>query len=128
MDVSLFLAKVFSLYLCIFGLAMLGNHDRFVKDIDHILENRAVMFLSAITVLILGILLVISHNVWVAGWPVIVTILSWMTFTKGALMLLMPSFEIKRRHLLKQSSVFYSIAIIYLVIGVYLGYVGFFQV
>jgi hypothetical protein len=37
-----------------------------------------------------GLLLVVSHNVWVAGWPVIVTLLSWLVLIKAIAYLLLP--------------------------------------
>ena len=37
-----------------------------------------------------GLAIVLTHNVWVWGWPVIVTILGWLMMLRGAVRILVP--------------------------------------
>ena len=37
-----------------------------------------------------GLAVVLTHNVWVADWPVLITILGWLTAIAGAFRLLAP--------------------------------------
>ena len=38
----------------------------------------------------------VAHNVWVAGWPVIVTLLSWLVLIKAVAYLLLPQEAVAR--------------------------------
>ncbi len=40
--------------------------------------QRGVLLLNAIITPIIGILLVVSHNLWVADWRVVITIIAWL--------------------------------------------------
>lgn len=42
-----------------------------------------VVYLSGALFLLAGIFLVRSHNVWLAGWPVLITILGWSAIFLG---------------------------------------------
>ena len=59
-------------------------------------DNRPLTYLASVFVLILGLLLVVAHNVWVAGWPVIVTLLSWLVLIKAVAYLLLPQEAVAR--------------------------------
>ncbi len=92
MDVSIFLAKVIGLYFVIVSLLLLLNPERFRLFSEKFLENEIQIFSTALFTLILGILMVVSHNVWVYDWRVFVTVIGWITLIKGILLLLSPSF------------------------------------
>jgi hypothetical protein len=48
------------------------------------------MHVTGMWILILGTIMVLFHNVWIAGWPVIITILGWLTLIKGAMFIIFP--------------------------------------
>jgi len=96
MATTLFLARVFGLYLLIIGLLAPLRRKELSRTIEAFAENRPLIFLVGVLVLILGLVLVISHNVWVAGWPVIVTVLSWLVLVKALAYLFLP-FEVTSR-------------------------------
>jgi hypothetical protein len=76
-----------------------------------------------------GLLLVLSHNVWVMGWPVIITILAWMILVGGILRLFAPEYAIKvGRRFLKEPVHITIMGIINLVIGLFLLFRVYFMV
>lgn len=128
MELSIFLAKVLGLYLVITSLFMLIRHKLLMEMVEEFTESKVCLFVIAIITLILGILLVVSHNVWVMGWPVIITLFSWLFFIVGILRLFLID---KTKTLItwwqKHTKILFSIIIIYLIIGCYLLFMGFYN-
>jgi len=83
MNASLFLAQAFGLYFVLVGLAMILRWDIVKGWMNDLAGNKTVVFGAGIFALMLGIPLILTHNVWSGGWPVLITILVWITFIKG---------------------------------------------
>ena|SRR3990167_2514191 len=90
MDRSQFLSKVIGIYLVIVSIAMLVNMPQFVGRVDSLIHNPALMFVSGFFALIVGILIVVSHNIWQLNWRTAITIVGWATLLKGACILICP--------------------------------------
>ena len=82
-DVSVFLGRFFGFYLVIVAVALLVNRQRIMLIVKSFADNPALMIFSGFVNLVLGLLVVMLHNVWVADWRVVVTILAWLTLAKG---------------------------------------------
>lgn len=121
---TLFLAKVFGLYLIVFGIFMVVRKKNFLERINEFMENPSARFFSVFVTLILGILLVVSHNEWTMSWGVIITILSWWVFIKGVLRLFYPEIDQKWAHMFDKDSVYYPTVVITLALGIFLMYMG----
>lgn len=50
------------------------------------------MFVTGFITLILGILMVVGHNIWQWNWRLIITIFAWLVLLKGASIILYPKF------------------------------------
>ena len=92
MNVSKFLSKVLGLYLLIASIAMLSNMAQFTGYVNLLVNNTPLMFVMGFITLIIGILLVVSHNIWEWGWRVIITIIAWIFLLKGISILFFPQF------------------------------------
>ena len=124
MEVSIFLAKVIGLYFVIACLAMLANQKSFSRIIKDLAKDVPGVFFSGLIALMLGLLVVVSHNIWSCDWRVIITIVGWLMIIKGVARMLMPDKIIGWG--LKVYSVVAPIAfIVCLAVGVYLTYIGF---
>ncbi len=123
MDISIFLAKLLGWYLVITSLLMLLRPQAIQAFIKDYTTQPALMFFVALITLIFGLLLVLSHNHWVMAWPVIVTLLAWLTLIAGIVRLFAPDFHIKMiRKCIKKPIHLSSAALIYLLVGAYLLY------
>ena len=91
MDLSRFLAKCFGIYFLILTLAMFTNMPQFMQRIDSLIHDSNAMFVTGFFTLILGVMLVVGHNIWEKNWRVIITIIAWLTLLKGVLILYYPS-------------------------------------
>lgn len=126
MDVSRFLSKVIGIYLIIVSLSIIVNFPQFAIYLNDLLNNVSIMFITGFFTLILGILMVVSHNVWQWNWRLLITILSWVTLIKGSTLIFYPHFIDKATILFIQNSTMaYIAAIIDLFLGILLMYFGF---
>ena len=126
MDISIFLAKVIGLFLVISTLAIIIRYKKFVSIEEEAAKNKILIYLSGFIALIIGILLIISHNIWVLDWRVVITLIGWMVFVKGVLRIFFPELAIKI--IGKKSSKKWLLwaEVIFFLIGLYLIYKGFF--
>src|SRR6187399_1348576 len=90
MATSIFLAKLIGPVCLVIGIALLINGAAFRTLAGEFLNNPALMFLSGVITLPAGLAVVLTHNVWVADWRVLITIIGWLTAISGAFRLVAP--------------------------------------
>jgi len=125
MALSIFLAKLFGLYLIVISIILLSRPKQLVGSIKALAESNELIFFGSIINIIIGLALIIGHNVWVADWRVIITILAWLLFIRGIVNIYYPSFAKKMVTIFEYNPYFYTMLGIYIVIGIYLTYVGY---
>ena len=125
MDTSILLAKVVGIYFVVICLLVLIKRKFFQQVLQSFASSKAVIFLGSILALIIGLLLVISHNVWETNWRVIITIAGWLALIKGILLMVMPE-----KFMNWSAKAFKTVVpvgcIIMIIVGAYLIYIGFF--
>jgi len=103
MATSVFIARLIGPFLLVVGLAVFANRDSFRTLAEEFLASRALLFLAALITLPAGLAIVLTHNVWVADWRVLITLLGWLTAISGAIRLIAPQFVVKNgRNFLRQ--------------------------
>jgi len=76
--------------------------------------------------LVIGYVLVFYHNTWSYNWPVIITIIGWMSLVKGSWILISPSSAFDMAKALKRNKVYLLVCgAILAVFGIILMYIGF---
>jgi uncharacterized membrane protein len=126
MQTSIFLAKLIGPFFLIVGVSLLINQAQFRAMVDEFMRSRALVFLTGLITLPAGLAIVLTHNVWVANWPVLITVLGWLTVFKGAIRLLAPqqTLNVGRTFLAKPNAIAISAAI-WLVVGAVLTFYGY---
>ena len=124
MELSIFLAKVLGLYLLILALAALLNRKHLPRVIEELSQNLALVFMSGAMSLILGLLLVLSHNVWTSDWRVIITLVGWLTLIRSVGRVPAPGRVASVAGKLG-SGLITPMLVVFLLLGAYLTYVGF---
>ncbi len=126
MELSIFLAKAIGLYYVILSLGMILNGARIKVLLMEIMNNPGLLFVTGFFTLIIGILLVTSHNIWVADWRVLITLLGWGALIKGVMIVTLPQFMIETSKKWMQNNVYYytTMCIVFL-IGIFLLYHGY---
>lgn len=118
-----FLAAVLGWYLVIVSLLLLVRREIIVTAMKELMGQRALMLFVGIITLIIGLLMVLSHNVWVMGWPVIVTVFAWLILIGGLFRLYCPDTVYKIwSKMLDKSELFIINGVISLLIGLFLLY------
>ena len=90
METSLYIGKILGPSILIVGLGLMLNLEHYRKVMDDYCKNTALSFFFGIIPLVIGIAIVLAHNVWVADWRVIITIYGWGGVMKGVWLTLFP--------------------------------------
>jgi hypothetical protein len=107
---------------------MILDGGRFRPLIIDLIKNPPLLFLSGFIALIVGILLVVSHNIWAADWRVVITIVAWLSLVKGIIRIMVPQFGIKSTQKFMESNIYYYISAIFtLLIGIFFICHGYFH-
>ena len=126
MNTSIFLAKFIGPLALVLGFGVLFNRDAVRAVLDEFIRNRAILFLAGLITFPAGLAIVLTHNVWVADWPVIITIVGWLTAFSGAIRIVAPEGAIRygRRAYERPNGPLFSAAI-WIALGVTLSFFGY---
>jgi hypothetical protein len=125
MATSIFLAKLLGPILVLAAVAVFMNRKS--------LEALAREFLNSPALLLLGFLdfaaglaIVLTHNVWVADWRVIITLLGWLLLLRGIVRTLIPD-QVKPYgvKLMRNKNAVTGVLAVTLVLGLALSYFGY---
>jgi len=126
MELSYFLAQFFGIFMIFKGVAILVRKNEMKSVISEVTESKAMMLFASIFGMALGLFVILNHNIWVSGWPVVVTIIGWGMFLYSAKNYIVP--HSKGSDCLKRfgnSSFLVFASVINIILGVYLATVGF---
>jgi hypothetical protein len=127
MQTSLFLAKLIGPVMLVIGLAVFANQRGFRDMAEEFMASRALMFLSGLLIMPVGVAIALTHNVWTPNWRVLITVLGWLFAIGGALRLFGPLIVVKAGHaMLKQPHFTTVAAAIWVVLGLVFCFFGFF--
>jgi uncharacterized protein YjeT (DUF2065 family) len=123
MDLSLFLAKLIGLYLMILALIWLFRREEVETSTKEIVKAPAVIAVTGVFSLLIGLAIVIDHSVWEMSWKCIITVLGWLAIVQGILRIGFP----KQARVLVSAILPYRyiMIVILFLLGSYLAYHGF---
>ena len=117
MTTSVFLARLIGPVMLVIGLAVFANPRGFRDMAEEFMASRALMFLSGLIIMPIGLAIVLTHNVWTADWRVLITLLGWLTAIGGAVRLCAPEYVmqsgramLKRPHFITIAAAFWIVA------------------
>src|SRR6266446_6945915 len=87
---SVFLARLMGPIMAVVGIGVFVNGAVYRSLADEFLRSRALIYLSGLLLMTAGMAIVLNHNVWVAGWTVLITILGWLATIGGAVRIICP--------------------------------------
>ncbi|RUR13573.1 hypothetical protein [Legionella sp. km772] len=126
MDRSKFLSKVIGFYLIIVSSVMLANMPSFYHHINEVVSNSSLMFVTGFFTLMLGLLMVVAHNIWEWNWRLIITLTAWLVVLKALNLIIFPdALDQVTKLFLNNNSLAYGIASLDFVLGIVLVYFGF---
>jgi hypothetical protein len=127
MNNSFFIAKVMGIYFIITGLFSFIQYQAIDNIIRSTIHQPGIFLVMAIVTLILGLLLVVSHNLWTKDWHLIITIISWVILISGICRLFFINYAINIGNWwLGHKPYMLLFSILFFLIGLFLTYKGFF--
>ena len=91
MTPSTFVARILGPVLVTVGIGLLLEGDTFRTMADEFLHSAALIYLSGVITLALGLAILNVHHLWVRDWRVLVTIFGWLFLIGGIFRVLAPS-------------------------------------
>ena len=126
MDTSIFIAKILGPCCLVVAAGIMFNREFYNKVMEDYCKNASLVLFGGMIALVIGIVVVLSHNVWVAAWPVIITIYGWGGIVKGVWLIVFPDTVPKFMQLYQKNRVLITIhSLLVLVIGAALTFFGY---
>src|SRR6516165_6313078 len=117
---SVILAKILGIYFLAIGIAFFVNIDRFRNIYKQVCKDENFLFMGGILALLIGAVIVSVHNIWVWGWPVIITVLGWWSLIKGFVLFINPQCITYFSFIESRSNQFYRIiSLVYAIVGLF---------
>lgn len=124
MEVSLFLAKLIGLFLLIQGITLFLRASDLKGIAREFIKNPLIQIMIGSMAVIVGLLIVMTHNVWDTYWQSLISFFGWMALVKGVLLLWSPELihdvleTFERPGVMRVASLtIYTLAIILLAFG-----------
>ena len=126
MQTSIFLAKLLGPILLVAGVALLVNRKELDALGQEVLRSHILLFVLGLIDFSVGLAIVLNHNVWVADWRVVITLLGWLLIVRGAVRILIPD-QVRPlgAKVLKNANVVTGSLAVTAVLGLVLSYFGY---
>ena len=72
------------------GIGLVGERADLPRPQVEALASHVLIYLSSVLSLLAGLAVVIAHNRWSGGWPVIITVLGWLMVIGGVIRIVVP--------------------------------------
>ena len=129
MQTSIFLARLIGTPLLIIGAAVLLNQAWYRTMIREVIASKISFYVAAALGLIVGLAIVLAHNVWTLNWRVLITLFGWINFLRGVITVLFPAqaMEFAGRHIGGSKHVPLIPGAVALTLGLILCFFGYFR-
>jgi hypothetical protein len=118
MSTSVFIARLIGPVMLVIGLAVLANQRAFREMAEEFLASRALLFLSGLIIMPVGLAIVLTHNIWAADGRVMITLFGWVNLIGGAARLCAPEYVMQSgRAMLKRPRFIPVAAAVWVVAG-----------
>ena len=126
MQTSIYIAKLMGPVIAVAGLGFMLNRSALVGMARDFLNSQGLIVASGFLALTMGLAVVNAHNIWVADWPVIITVIGWLAIVGGIVRVMMPDAARSIGHGMLSLERFMTIEAVLLTgLGAWLCYVGY---
>ena len=127
METSLFIAKILGLCFLIVAVGIMCNRTFYQRVMEDYCKNTFLILFGGMLALIIGLIIVLTHNVWVARWPVIITIYGWGGVIKGVWLIVFPNTVYGFMQAFIRNKILVSVhSVLVIALGTFLTYFGYF--
>ncbi len=120
------LAQIMGPVIAAAGIGFLLHPKFYKKMVKDFKKHEGLTYFVGIIIMILGLIVILNHNVWEFSAAGLITFFGWSSFLKGAIFLIVPNFLFSIAHTFYKNKAVMKFAMIFaLVAGGYLSYVGY---
>ncbi len=121
MDPSILIARIAGPLFMLVAIGVFLSRAHYREMMGAFLQNPALVYLSGVLAFVIGIGIVMVHNLWVLDWRLAVTLIGWLSLIKGIGRIVFPRAApaIGAKLLAKPAALDVSTALL-LVVGFYL--------
>lgn len=123
MNISNYLAQLWGVTIAVVSLALLMR-PKLPEKLFAAVKDEAVMVFLGVVTFVIGLAMVLVHNLWVPDWRLLITLLGWLTLIKGLDLLFLPG-RMNRRWPQMKTWLWQLIFSSLLLFGLALSYLGF---
>ncbi len=125
-DLTLFVSHIAGPIMLAIGLGMLLNNKHYAVFYKQMSKEPLALFTVAIMTMLMGLLLVLNHNLWGTAAEIIVSLFGWGALIKGLFLLIMPGSVDSFAKNLPLAKMLPFSSIFAIALGGYLSYVAYF--
>lgn len=90
METSILLAKLLGPTMLVMGLFVALRPERMRRIGREFLDSEALIFISGVITLPVGLAIVVTHNIWTADWRGLITLIGWIFVLAGLARIALP--------------------------------------
>ena len=121
-----FIARLTGPVFAAIGIGMLANGTIYREMAGQFLAGYPFIYFSGVLILIGGLLILNSHNVWTRDWRSVVTLLGWAMAIVGVYRIIAPQFvNFVGKSVLAHDHFFLGLGIVLLALGGFLTFKGY---
>jgi len=94
MQVSTFCAQLLGPMFIVLGIALLLKPGMFRDMLPQLIGSPLWLYFGGVLGLLVGLVLVLLHNVWVADWRIIITLFGWSSLIRALITIFKPQWVI----------------------------------
>ncbi|MDR3407548.1 MAG: hypothetical protein P4L68_03505 [Methylovirgula sp.] len=126
MSTSIFIARLLGPLFVVVGIAVPLKTQMFRAILREFGQSRALLYLAGFLGLLGGLALVLTHNLWVRDWRLIITLIGWLTIIRALVTIFQPQWIAAFAERIIESRSWLTVAAVAdLLIGVILSYFGY---
>jgi hypothetical protein len=88
---SILIAKLIGPILLVAAITMLADAKGLQAMAREFLKDRALIYVTGVLAMLGGLAIANNHNIWIADWPVLITLFGWAMVIGGAVRMALPS-------------------------------------
>ncbi len=126
MSTSIFIARLLGPLFVVVGIAVPLKTQMFRAILREFNQSRALLYLAGVLGLVGGLAIVLTHNLWVRDWRLIITLIGWVTILRALVTIFQPQWIVALAGKIGENrSWLVSAAVADLLIGLILSYFGY---
>ncbi len=119
---SIWIAKLLGPVIVALSIPMITAPGQLTETTERFLANPALILVTGVLAMTTGLAIVNSHNHWVWGWPVIVTLFGWVLTIGGLVRIVLPQLVMN-----VAMPVARTMGVVWGVLGLFIAYKGYFS-